>query len=502
MSLTIPASQIVDVIPSVISAGGSALSLNGMILTPSTRVPTGSALSFPTAQAVSDFFGSGSAEAVNAAIYFAGFQGSNILPSAMWFAQYNAAGVAAWLRGGDISGLTLAQLQALAGGTVIVTVNGTQYTSSSINLASAGSFSAAAALIQAAFTTPPFSVTYDSVSGAFVFTSTTTGTGSTITFATGTMAASLLLQAAQGATISQGAAAVTDVAGFMDNLVGQTTNWASFMFITDPDSSGNSKKLAFATWNGQQNNRYVYVCTDTDITPTQSTNAAASLGQLLNASETSGTILIYEPGDLNIEAFICGAIASIDFTQTNGRATLAFKSQSGMPVSVTDPTVAANLIANGYNYYGAYATANDQFSFFYPGSVSGVFKWADSYVNQIWLNNALQLALMELLTNVKSIPYNNSGYSLIRAACMDPIDAGANFGAFVGGVQLSNAQAAEVNNAAGVAIDRVLSSAGWYLQVKDAPAQTRANRLSPPMTFWYMDGGSVQKINLASVEVQ
>jgi hypothetical protein len=82
------------------------------------------------------------------------------------------------------------------------------------------------------------------------------------------------------------------------------------------------------------------------------------------------------------------------------------------------------------------------------------------------------------------------------------ITAGLNFGAFSGGVTLSAAQAAEVNYAAGVKIDAILSTRGWYLQILAGTAQVRAARTSPPMTFWYTDAGSVQKLNLVSVEIQ
>ena len=136
------------------------------------------------------------------------------------------------------------------------------------------------------------------------------------------------------------------------------------------------------------------------------------------------------------------------------------------------------------------------------GSISGEFEWADSYYNQIQLNNALQLALMELLNNVGSIPYNPAGSSLIRQACLDPINAALNFGTIRANVPLSDAQIAEVNNAAGVQIDGILSSVGWYLQINAATAQVRQARGSPPMTLWYMDGGSVQQITLASILVQ
>jgi hypothetical protein len=500
MSSSIPASSIVSVTPNVLSAGGPALDLSGLVLTANTRVPIGSVLSFPSAAAVASFFGASSTEATIASVYFAGFDNSNVKPGAVLFAQYPAAAVSAWLQGGNVANLTLAQLKALTG-SLTMTINGTPITAASINLSAATSFSSAATIIQAGFTSPGFAVTYDSVSGGFVFTNTTTGATSTTSYATGTLAASLALTQVTGATLSQGAAAATPAA-FMTGIIGQTTNWASFMTAFDPDAgTGNTLKQAFAAWNGVQGNRFAYVCWDTDITPTQSTAATTSLGYLLAQSKTSGTIPIYAP-DYNLAAFVCGAIASIDFTQQNGRATLAFKSQSGQVASVTSQTAAANLMANGYNFYGSYATANDSFVFFYPGSVTGQFKWADSYIDQIWLNNAFQLALMTLLTQVKSIPYNAAGYVLIRAACMDPINAGLNFGAFRAGVPLSALQAAEVNNAAGIAIDGILATQGWYLQILPATAIVRGARQSPPMTFWYMDGGSVQSINLASVEVQ
>ncbi len=579
MQNMIPASAIVSVNPGVLSAGGSALDLQGLMLTQNTRVPTGGILSFPSALAVSDYFGSSSAEYANALVYFAGFENSHAKPGSVLFSQYNTVAVAAYLRGGDISALTLAQLQALSG-TVIVAVDGTTRTGSAINFSGATSFSNAAALVQAALNASPtvlatsssssisgttltvagtitgtfgagqtitgagvtagsvitsqlsgtaggagtyrlavsstvsnqaitasttnVVVAYDSVSGAFVITSGATGAVSTIAAATGTLAASLLLTVATGAVLSQGADAIATPAAGMGAIIALTTNFASFMTLFDPDVSGNTQKLAFATWNGQQNDKFTYVCVDTDITPTQSPAASSSLGALLGAAQVSGTVLIYEPvgTDLHLDSIVCGAIASLDFTQTNGRATLAFKSQSGLSASVNDHTDSENLIANGYNFYGAYATANDEFVFFYPGSVSGEFLWADSYVDQIWLNNQFQLALMVLLTQVPSIPYNAAGYALIRAACMDVIQQGLTFGAFRSGVTLSNAQKAEVNNAAGLVIDQVLSSQGWYLQISDASPQVRAARGSPPMTFFYMDGGSVQSITLASIAVQ
>jgi hypothetical protein len=109
---------------------------------------------------------------------------------------------------------------------------------------------------------------------------------------------------------------------------------------------------------------------------------------------------------------------------------------------------------------------------------------------------------MELLTQVKSIPYTPAGYGLIAAAMQDPITAGVNFGLISPNVTLSAAQIAEVNNEAGANVANTLQSQGWYLQIQPATAQTRGNRQSPTILFWYCQGGSVQKINVSSTEVQ
>jgi hypothetical protein len=507
--MTIPASAIVAINPGVISGGGSALVLNGIMLTNSTAVPIGTVMPFASDTAVANFFGQSSTEAALAVNYFAGFDNKTVTPGNLLFSQYPTAAVAAYLRGGSLASMTLTQLQALSG-VLTVSIDGTAKTSSAINLAAATSFSNAATLIAAGFTSLGGTVSFDAIRSAFVFTSSTTGASSTLSFASGTLSAGLLLTQAAGAILSQGAIAATPSPA-MNGIVQKTLNWAAFMTTFEPNLAD---KLAFAAWTNGQNNRFAYIAWDTDVTATQSGNTT-SFGPQLIANNSSGTVPV--TGDANVAAalgvtlasivvdkaaFILGSIASIDFARTNGRITFAFKGQTGLVANVTDQTVGNNLIANGYNFYGAYATANQGFVFLYPGLVSGNYKFLDEYINQVWINNGLQLANMSLLTSVPSIPYNPDGYALIDAACMDPINSALNFGAIRPNVPLSAQQIALVNNAAGTAIDTVLSSRGWYLQILPATAQVRAARGTPPMSFWYMDGGAVQNIVLASIVIQ
>lgn len=490
--MSIPASQLVSVIPGVVGTGGSPLSLNSVFLTRDLSIPIGTVQPFPTYASVAAWFGATAQEAILAGVYFNGFDGSNIKPGNLYFAQYPAAPVSAYLRSGVVSSMTLAQLQALTG-TLTVTVDGTSKTSTAIVLTAATSFSAAAALIAAAFTGGP-AVTYDSQRGAFLVTSTTTGLSSTMGIGSGTVAAGLMLTTATGAVLSQGAT-IGVQATFMNAVANVTQNWAAFMTVFEPVLAD---KVLFAQWVNGQSARYAYVCWDSDVTATQSGNTT-SFGSQVAAASYTGVIPVYPSADK--AAFICGAAASIDFTQRNGRITFAYKGQSGLNADVTDPTSAANLIANSYNFYGAYATANQAFTFLQPGNTAGVWKWIDAFFNQVYLNAQFQLALMTLMSSVKSLPYNAAGYAMVAAACQDPINQALNFGSIRSGVPLSVLQAASVNSAAGLPIDGALTTNGYYLQVLPATAQVRGLRQSPPCSFWYTDGGSIQKLNLSSVDV-
>lgn len=645
---TIPASEIVSVTPSVISAGGTGLNGTGLMLTHNTRIPIGSVQAFNGQQAVASYFGASDPLVGEAAIYFDGFTGSSITPASLLMAQFNQTAVAAYLRGGNASSLTLAQLQAISG-VLDVLVDGYAHNAASLNLSSATSFTNAASIIQTAIngslstiatftgviaaetatftasiagnvmtvtnvasgtivnggalsgagvtantvvtgqisgtpggigtyavnnsqivasetltetygqltvsadtgtvavgqtvngagvdagtiitqagsgtggagtyfvnltqsvasesmtTTPtPAVVSYDSVSGGFVITSGVVGAPSTIGFATGSAAAPLFLTSPTGAILSQGAAPITPAA-FMNALIVQNSSWMNFMTHFDPDGgSGNAVKQAFAAWKNTQNNRFGYFCWDPDASPAASSNAASSLGQILKGNGDSGTLLIWEGGattDTGLCAFALGIAASVNYQQSNGRTDFAFRAQPGLTANVTDPTTAGNLLANGYNFYGAYGAANESFIWFQTGQITGPFAWADSFDTQIWLNVSLQQALLTLFQNTLSVPFTTAGIALIQQTLQTVINQALAFGAFAPNT-LTAAQIAEVNAQAGANIAGTLQAQGYFVQIL-LPSQTiQAARGPWPITFWYIDRNSVQSISLSSVLVQ
>ncbi len=500
MTQSIPASQLVNVIPSVLAAGGNPLSLNSVFLTHDTSIPTGTVQAFATLADVEAWFGASAVESILAAVYFAGFEGATSLPSQIFFTQYNEAASAGYNRGGSLSGVALSVIQALSG-TFTISIDGVSTVSAAINLAGATSFSNAAALVQTGLRagTPgnTATVTWDSLRSAFVVGSPTTGASSAISYATvGSLATGLKLTSAAGAVLSAGAIAAVP-ATIMANVVAQTQNWALFMTTWEPILA---TKNLFAAWVQTTNDRFAYVAWDSDVTPLAG-DAPASFGAVVKAAEMDGVFVVWDT-DGKKAAFVCGTTASIDFEEPNGRITYAYKTQGGLTADITNATQAANLIANGYNFYGAWATAADRFVTLQNGAVAGAWGWFDAYVNQIWLNAAFQLAFMTFLTQAKSVPYSPAGYSLLRQVALDPINAALLFGAIRPGVTLTSSQRAQVNSAAGLPIADTIQNQGWYLLISDAAGPTRAARESPPMTFWYTDGGSIQKIELASIDIQ
>ena len=505
---SIPISTIIQVNPNVVGTGGNPLALNLVVVTKDDGVPSGSILQFDLAASVSDYFGSSSALARMADLYFQGYDGATQLPSSLYVAHYANTDDKGYIFGGSMAAIDLDTLKTYTG-TLIVTIAGVANTSASINLSAATSFSNAASIIQAAFTSPDFAVSYDSQRERFVIASTSAGVSETVIYPTGTIATSLKFTQATGAVLGQGIDAETP-SDVLDRVVNATQNWSTFM--TDYEPLLAEKKL-YGAWANSSNQRYLYVCYDTDSNAVIA-NQSSTFGRFLIDGQYDGTVCI--SGDAavataasttvlaqahDIASFLAGTIASIDFTATGGRLAFAFKHQSGLAINVNDQQVAANLIGNGYNFYATYSEASNDFNWFYNGNIAGRWVWLDSYVNQIYLNSQFRLAGATLLDSANAVDYGTVGQALIRESFKPTIEQALNSGIIRTGITLSSAQAAQVNAQAGLKIDNFLQTDGYYLQIKAPTAQNRGLRKSPIINFWYTDGGAVQQIVLNSYNV-
>ena len=404
--------------------------------------------------------------------------------------------------GGTVGG-TWAIGQTVTGGTAVA---GTQIIGlrtgsggSGTYLVSISQTVASAALASSA---TPVAVAYDATSGGITITSGVAGTASTIAYpTTGTVATALNLTSATGAVVSQGAPAATP-GTFMATLVQVTSNWAAFALLWQATIAEN---LAFATWNSAQNNRYAFAAWDTDITILGNPGAYIGLGAQVALAGLSGIELIYAPANQYLAAaFFLGYAASLNFSQQDGRTTAAYRSASGLVPDVTNQTAYQNMVANGYNAYVNVATANQQFQFYQPGQISGPFTWADSYVNQIWLNGQFIDDMLSGLAQFRSIPYNADGDTKIRSLVQGTIQEAGDFGIFRSGVTLSASQIVAVTNAVGANAVSALQSNGYYLysNAAETAPSVRQLRGTPPFSFYYTDGEDVQTLNIQSVLLQ
>ena len=480
--MTIPASQLVDITPRVIGGGLSGLAFVGTFLSKSTSLPTATAVPFYSQSAVGEYFGTGSNEYKLAGNYFIADSNSSKKPDVLWFYRKVDSACAAFIRGSAAASLT--DLKGITSGTLTMTIDGTEISASGLNFGSLTSYSAIASAIQTQIASDLASTTcvWDSSFKAFVITSPTTGTSSTITFAGGTAADLLGLSSG---TISQGAASA-DLTETMNGCVNSNSNFWSFMPVWEETDS---EALELAEWCNNQGVRFMYAMVDTSNAGLTPNNTACLAYQV---ADYYGVCPCYNTKALG--AMAMGVGAAINPAQLNGRKTWAFKQQTNLEYTVNNETDAPVLLANGYNFYGNYATASNMFKLFQNGQISGNAKWIDTYYGQVFIRDGLQNAWINALMLNNTVPYNQSGYGILRAAAMDTIKTAVNAGFIRQGVSLSESQKATVQSEAGLDISGELETQGWYLQILDPTTQVRQERGTPVVNFWYMDGGSVQRI--------
>ena len=505
--MAIPASELVRVQPRVLAGTGQDLAFNGLFLTENALAPVGTLLTFRDAASVSEYFGSVSNEAKAAAVYFGGYNNSFLKPTQlyMWRSHKNAS--APFVRSAAFSSAKvktlLDDLKGITAGTFSATIGGTAVSLSEVDLSGSDSISAAldivtkkiAAIEEASPAAAGVTLSWNSVFRAFTLTAGAAGSTVAIANLSGTIPDALGLTS--GAVVSAGADA-QDYASCLDEVCETTQNFVTYSTIAEADRAD---ALALAGWSNTQyaaGNQFLYVYWSADETlKTDKADETAAIA--IRDAEYTGTAGVY--GDVRYPAFLMGVAASIDWDRIDGAITTAFKAQSGLTANVQVKDDAANLIANGMNFMGNYASRNDNFILFQNGQMFGQWSWIDTYLNATWLNNALQVQILSGLELAGRVPYTEAGYTRIRAWVQDVVDRALTNGVIDRGVRLSETQKTELINEAGKDISTDLYNNGYVLQINDATAAVRQARISPSMSFWYTYGGSVHKINLPSTAV-
>lgn len=493
--MSIKAGYLVAITPRTISAGASDLETNGMLLTKSALLPSGTpAMAFASAAAVAAFFGDASDEAVFAQQYFTGLTNQQKAPTSLVIGRRIDEDAPAWIRGGAIS-TDLAAFKKVTDGAMKITIDGAEKTATAVDLSSATSLSEVVQTIATALTGCTGS--YDSTTNTFTFTSSTDGASSTVSYASagddGTdLSAMLCMTQAEGAVLSQGVDAMTEAAT-LDAIRAVTANWAQFTTLWEVTEQDEAE--AYAAW-ADIDDDYVYVFWSSDrnmeSTLTQDSTIAKALQDKYNC-----VFMIYSL-DFSTAAFALAYPATIKWDATQGMKVIFGKSASGLSPMVTDEQVATALDDLGVSYVGQFATRNDEFTIANRGELTGsMYGFYDTLIGSIWLRSKLQTSIMNGFATVNRAPYNNVGYTMLKSWCQDPITQAKNAGVIDEGLSLSESQKSQILQETGdsEAVGE-LQSKGYFLQILDPGASVRAQRGSPVAALYYAYGGSIQKVEL------
>ncbi len=499
--MTIPASHIVGVEPRVISGGSSDLEMNGLVLSKNPLISTDSlVLEFGGPNTVGTYFGLDSEEYAAALTYFTGYENKTSAPRSFFIARRIDADTAGWLRSASYHG-SLDSLKVVTDGALTIEVDGTSYSLTGLDFSQATSFSDAAQILQTALADKisGVKVNFSSLNASFTIQSPTAGPSSQVGYAlalaSGTALAALMgLTLEPGALRSSGSAALSEVEQ-MSAIRAKNENWVSFTALWEAQTD---ELLKWAQW-ANDNYGWLYVAYTTDPqTPDQ--NSQADPASALKAAAYDYSTIVY--GTIDYALFIMGAVASISWLRTNGTITLAFKRQPGLAAYVNVEGQAEALESKNCNYFGNFSTRNSEFVFLYPGVMcAGQYGFIDPYINSVWFNNRLQVALLDGLSSSGRVPYNERGYAMIRAWMQDPVNQALTNGAIELGIELSERQKSELFNEAGLDISADLAIQGYFIQIMDPGSPVRARRESPVVNLWYTYGGSVQRIEVASTVI-
>lgn len=304
---------------------------------------------------------------------------------------------------------------------MVITIDNETIELNDINLNSINSYSDIAVTIQDKLSNK-CRVIYSSINNNFIITD-----NSELSYCTGTLASLLCLSEEHSIFLSQ-SSDVIPIAENMNRMKNISLNWVSFMTIAEE-------------------------------------------------KELNGTSIQYNTTELC--AFVAGMIASINYNVKNGRITFAFKQQDNSDYTVDDDNLADKLIADNYNFYGSYSNSSNNYKFYQNSSVFGNrYRWLDSLINAIWLNDRLQTNILDLMLSVNSLAYNEKSYNLIINACQDTLTLTTENGVISKGITLTHNQKIQLEQEAGLDISNILYTEGYYFQIKDNII-TKQNRETP-----------------------
>jgi hypothetical protein len=394
-----------------------------LIAGPSGVIDTGERIrQYTSIDGVLEDFGSTAPEALAAEAFFSQSPQPTELLIGAW-AHTATSGV---LHGAPFSPAqqvsTLAALQAISTGSMSVSVDGTPHALSGLNFTAATNLNGVASIIQAALRTAGATNAVvnwqpDAIA-RFNIKSGTTGTSSTVGYATATgsgadISATLKLTAATGASAPVAGVAIETPLQAATTLISTSQTFGSYALAFAPTaftdlSDADHEAIAALVEASNPSHSYWATSNSAGIIDTTSTSDLASVLQDLNYNHT---YLQYSSSSPYAAIASFAKFAVVDPTANNSMITLKFKINVGIVAETLTETQAAAIDSKNANVFVNYQNGN---AIIQQGVMcSGQF--ADTIWGADWLQNNVQTRVWNLLySNPTKIPQTEAGIHMIQ----------------------------------------------------------------------------------------
>jgi hypothetical protein len=369
---------------------------------------------------------------------------------------------------------------------------GSAQTITGLNFSAAANLNAVAAAIQAHLTGA--TIVWNANSSNFIVTSSTTGTTSTVGFATvpgsGTDISTMLglRSTSSGVIQANGLAPESAVAAvtLFDELFGQ--EWYALSIIGAADSDHTAVPAFLA---GSSNKHFYQVSTqEAGVLVSSDTTDVAYLLKSANASKTA---VQYNGASAYSGMSLMGRMLTVDYTGINTDINLMYKQEPGIAPDQLHTAQLNSALAKNCNVFVSY---NNGANIIQPGICSDG-QWIDTVIGTDALCLAIQSEVFNLLyTAPTKIPQSDAGMHQIKVAIEQVCQQFAQNGFLAPGPWSGPLFGSLQNNPDGTV---PTLTKGYYVFAPPIATQsstTRQSRLSVPFQIAARIAGAVQTVDV------
>jgi len=343
-------------------------------------------------------------------------------------------------------------------------------------------------------------VTYDSVKGAFVIATTTTGNDAELTILSTTdplvgtdISGLLAMDADSDYVLNQGLDAET-ITEAINIIIG--LNDSPYFIVLDQTITDYEDILAISTWVATR--RYMFSMSSAEAGALTTDEADTNLAKLfaLVPPRTYGTWS--ESTDYKALS-AAGRLSSINFAQNNSLITMNLRQLPGTLADDLTATEKAELDRKLVNYYvPLFATGSPGANSYLTGTTFKSGVWQDVRYWLDWLVNAIQVDVFNLLYASARVPQTEAGVTAIQ----EVIEAVCKQGVANGGIAPGNLSAANVldvkQTTGNLDFDGFLPK-GYLIYAAPLSQQSqsdREQRKSPPFKDWLKGSGAIHFVEI------